>query len=240
LYYLKARFYDPELARFMQEDTYRGRQSDPLSLNLYTYCHNNPIKYYDPTGHNAVSNAANQAAQQAIRDAQARGVTGPALGEIAGAAADNAATAMWSSIRSAGGNNPNISFVPGVGYFDGNNNQLRSNEFSFAPGDSGSAFAFSGTVGADGALGVKSTALWNAADIMFKMVGGSFQAIATSGYGLHLGGIHGQQLLRAIRTRHRIQMNIPTPFILRVTTITKICLSISELSAKYSYPPDTF
>ncbi|ARC84676.1 RHS repeat-associated core domain protein [Clostridium argentinense CDC 2741] len=51
-YYLKARMYDPVTARFMQEDTYRGKDEDPLSLNLYTYCHNNPIEYYDPTGHN--------------------------------------------------------------------------------------------------------------------------------------------------------------------------------------------
>ncbi|WP_461612180.1 RHS repeat-associated core domain-containing protein [Clostridium sp. Marseille-QA1073] len=50
-YYLKARMYDPVTARFMQEDTYRGKDEDPLSLNLYTYCHNNPIEYYDPTGH---------------------------------------------------------------------------------------------------------------------------------------------------------------------------------------------
>ena len=29
----------------------RTINEDPLSLNLYTYCHNNPIEYYDPTGH---------------------------------------------------------------------------------------------------------------------------------------------------------------------------------------------
>ncbi len=33
----------------------RGKQiiayNDPLSLNRYTYCANNPIRYYDPTGH---------------------------------------------------------------------------------------------------------------------------------------------------------------------------------------------
>ncbi|TYQ13383.1 UNVERIFIED_CONTAM: RHS repeat-associated protein [Acetivibrio alkalicellulosi] len=51
LYYLNARFYDPETARFIQEDTYRGDILDPLSLNLYSYCHNNPIMYWDPTGH---------------------------------------------------------------------------------------------------------------------------------------------------------------------------------------------
>jgi len=51
LYYLNARMYDSETARFVQEDTYRGNPNDPLSLNLYTYCANNPLVYHDPTGH---------------------------------------------------------------------------------------------------------------------------------------------------------------------------------------------
>jgi hypothetical protein len=53
MYNLNARFYDAKLARFMQEDTYLGSQGDPLSLNLYSYCSNNPLIYYDLTGHNA-------------------------------------------------------------------------------------------------------------------------------------------------------------------------------------------
>lgn len=55
LYYLNSRYYDPKLARFLTEDTYRGQANDTLSLNLYTYVHNNPIQYYDPTGHAAVT-----------------------------------------------------------------------------------------------------------------------------------------------------------------------------------------
>ena len=55
LYYLNARFYDPETARFIQQDTYSGNILDPLSLNLYTYAQNNPISYYDPTGHSIKS-----------------------------------------------------------------------------------------------------------------------------------------------------------------------------------------
>ncbi|AEV68149.1 Kelch repeat-containing protein [Acetivibrio clariflavus] len=51
LYYLNARMYDPKIARFLQEDTYTGDINDPLSLNLYTYCNNNPLIYVDPTGH---------------------------------------------------------------------------------------------------------------------------------------------------------------------------------------------
>lgn len=51
LYYLNARYYDSKIARFLSEDTYRGQDNDPLSLNLYTYCHNEPVMYSDPTGH---------------------------------------------------------------------------------------------------------------------------------------------------------------------------------------------
>ncbi|OPX44211.1 hypothetical protein CLHUN_17650 [Ruminiclostridium hungatei] len=43
--------YDAKTARFLQEDTYLGSAGDPLSLNLYTYCHNEPVMYVDPTGH---------------------------------------------------------------------------------------------------------------------------------------------------------------------------------------------
>ncbi|MDF2588009.1 MAG: repeat-associated core domain protein [Anaerocolumna sp.] len=51
LYYLNARYYDSVTARFITEDSYRGKANDPLSLNLYTYCANNPIMYIDPSGH---------------------------------------------------------------------------------------------------------------------------------------------------------------------------------------------
>ncbi|MCI5892149.1 MAG: hypothetical protein MRZ66_01920 [Clostridiales bacterium] len=59
LYYLKSRFYNSETARFMQEDTYRGDPSDPLSLNLYTYCANNPNTYTDWFGFFGTYNSEN-------------------------------------------------------------------------------------------------------------------------------------------------------------------------------------
>ncbi len=60
LYYLNSRFYDPENARFIQEDSFDGNIYDPLSLNLYTYCSNNPISYFDPTGHFSVKSAVSK------------------------------------------------------------------------------------------------------------------------------------------------------------------------------------
>lgn len=50
-YYLQARYYDPAIGRFISADSYPGKDNDPLSLNLYTYCNNNPILYFDEDGH---------------------------------------------------------------------------------------------------------------------------------------------------------------------------------------------
>ncbi|WP_420540634.1 RHS repeat-associated core domain-containing protein [Paenibacillus kyungheensis] len=51
LYYLKARYYDPSQGRFLNEDSYEGQITNPHSINGYTYVHNNPLIYVDPTGH---------------------------------------------------------------------------------------------------------------------------------------------------------------------------------------------
>jgi RHS repeat-associated protein len=51
LYYLRSRYYNPMIGRFTIEDSYLGEDSNPLSLNLYTYTMNNPIRFIDPSGH---------------------------------------------------------------------------------------------------------------------------------------------------------------------------------------------
>ncbi|OAB30169.1 hypothetical protein PMSD_20470 [Paenibacillus macquariensis subsp. defensor] len=51
LQYLRARWYDPSMGRFINEDTYEGNINNPMSLNLYTYVQNNPLIYVDPTGY---------------------------------------------------------------------------------------------------------------------------------------------------------------------------------------------
>ncbi|QUI22057.1 RHS repeat-associated core domain-containing protein [Vallitalea pronyensis] len=54
-YYLRARYYNPGVGRFITENSYWGSMDDPLSLNLYTYCKNNPVAYIDPSGHFALA-----------------------------------------------------------------------------------------------------------------------------------------------------------------------------------------
>ncbi len=49
--YLRARYYDSAYGRFTQQDGWEYVNfGDPLSLNLYTYCWNNPGNLADPTG----------------------------------------------------------------------------------------------------------------------------------------------------------------------------------------------
>lgn len=48
LIYLRARYFNPAIGRFINEDTYEGNVTNPLSLNIYTYVTNNPLIY--PTG----------------------------------------------------------------------------------------------------------------------------------------------------------------------------------------------
>jgi RHS repeat-associated protein len=50
LYYYKARYYDPEIARFIEPDTYQNPNS-LFGLNSYMYVEGNPIKYNDPSGY---------------------------------------------------------------------------------------------------------------------------------------------------------------------------------------------
>jgi len=46
-YYYNARYYDPEIGRFLSADTIVPNYTNPQSLNRYSYCSNNPLKYID-------------------------------------------------------------------------------------------------------------------------------------------------------------------------------------------------
>lgn len=48
LYYYRARYYSPEMGRFISEDSYGFASGD---ANFYAYALGNPISYNDPSGH---------------------------------------------------------------------------------------------------------------------------------------------------------------------------------------------
>ena len=52
LYYLNSRYYDPEIGRFISPDSLDYLEPETCNgLNLYAYCGNNPVMFFDPTGH---------------------------------------------------------------------------------------------------------------------------------------------------------------------------------------------
>ena len=52
--YLRVRYYEPEVGRFLTRDTYTGEEDEPESLHLYAYCGNDSINFINPSGHRKV------------------------------------------------------------------------------------------------------------------------------------------------------------------------------------------
>ena len=51
LSYNRARYLNLNTGRFWSSDSTAGDNEDPLSLHKYLYCHDNPVKGIDPSGH---------------------------------------------------------------------------------------------------------------------------------------------------------------------------------------------
>ncbi|HLG95951.1 MAG TPA: RHS repeat-associated core domain-containing protein [Bryobacteraceae bacterium] len=54
LYYLRARFYDPSVGRFIKQDPTPGSPSNPATLNRFVYALNAPMLRRDPSGLSSV------------------------------------------------------------------------------------------------------------------------------------------------------------------------------------------
>ena len=55
LYYLRARYMNPSVGRFITMDSYEGSIDDPVSLHKYLYADANPVSNSDPSGYNTVA-----------------------------------------------------------------------------------------------------------------------------------------------------------------------------------------
>ena len=54
LQYLRARYYNTSTGSFISQDTYLGQIINPISRNRYTYAHNSPVVFDDPSGNEIV------------------------------------------------------------------------------------------------------------------------------------------------------------------------------------------
>jgi RHS repeat-associated protein len=50
LYYLQARYYDPDLGHFLTLDPDEGDEEESITQNGYAYANNNPVMLADPDG----------------------------------------------------------------------------------------------------------------------------------------------------------------------------------------------
>jgi len=66
-YYLRARYYNPSIGRFITQDTYPSMQFEPLSQHKYLYCHASPIDNWDPSGELTYKTVVEVAASVGIR-----------------------------------------------------------------------------------------------------------------------------------------------------------------------------
>ena len=55
LYYLQSRYYNPEIGRFINADTFVSTGQGLLGNNIFAYCRNNPVNYFDKGGDRADS-----------------------------------------------------------------------------------------------------------------------------------------------------------------------------------------
>jgi RHS repeat-associated protein len=55
MYYLRARYYDQQVGRFITRDTVDGSLTNPQSRHKYVYAENNPVNRIDPSGRMSVS-----------------------------------------------------------------------------------------------------------------------------------------------------------------------------------------
>ncbi|GAB1159754.1 hypothetical protein YWY31_57790 [Paenibacillus illinoisensis] len=84
LYYMRARYYDPKLKRFLNRDVIRGEIQDGQTFNRYAYVNGNPVSYIDPLGLSKWETKSEGAAKTGAYNSNFSGATGQGLGKLEG------------------------------------------------------------------------------------------------------------------------------------------------------------
>jgi RHS repeat-associated protein len=96
-YFLRARYYNQASGRFTQQDTWMGRNIDPITLNKYLYANSDPVFYTDPTGNSPFAGLG--VSMSAAAQLGARTIGSSAVGKFLGRTFVAAATATIVSIK---------------------------------------------------------------------------------------------------------------------------------------------
>jgi RHS repeat-associated protein len=81
LYYLRARYYDPSIGRFMTRDPFRGWLASPQSQNPHAYVMNNPANLVDPLGLRGLTDPAGCAKAVVTKGGDVVGGVGDVIGD---------------------------------------------------------------------------------------------------------------------------------------------------------------
>jgi RHS repeat-associated protein len=86
LLYLRARYYQPEVGRFITKDPWAGGVWRPSRLNRYVYVTNNPVNYMDPGGLNGSGGPGGLCPEckELMHPYEPSGVIGPGRGPLVG------------------------------------------------------------------------------------------------------------------------------------------------------------
>lgn len=105
-YYLRARYYDSSVGRFTQQDTWMGRNSDPVTLHKYLYANADPVRYVDYSGNfsiGSVMSAVNITARLATIANTSYTVFKIASGEEELSASQIGSTLLFNALGGAAG-----------------------------------------------------------------------------------------------------------------------------------------
>ena len=112
LYYLKTRYYDPEVGRFINMDGISYADPETINgLNLYAYCGNNPVMNIDPEGTwswfavGVIAAIVTFAVVGVVLTVASGGVAGAVIGGAAMGFATSAAADLSSQVSTNGWDN---------------------------------------------------------------------------------------------------------------------------------------
>ena len=170
-YYLQSRYYDPEIGRFINADSYASTDATGLlSTNMFAYCENDPVNKSDPDGE--VAHLAIGAVVGAIANVgfsylnhmiagESYGLKEAALDALSGAASGALAASGVGLLGQVIGNG----LTSGVAYFaraDINNQRTTTSGFLVSIADG----MMSGAIGGKGADGAKLSGVYKTAKQM--------------------------------------------------------------------------